>query len=497
MLNKNKIKIVVFFLIITCYLFPPIVKAEINASEILQIDIPGVELSEPEPESLRMTTTASATGESQEATSQIFLIPWIAEYTIGVYNYAVRLLAIFATVMVVIGGFLYLTSAGLPDRITKAKSIIFGALSGLVLILGSHLMLSLINPNLVSLQAIRIEKIKRIDIADTEETKNCAKFANNPEAIGSDMSLFVQVQGRWLQKPAAEDFERWMNDLAGQGLSRPSLNSAFRSSANQKCLRETKPELAAPACRSNHEHGLAVDLGVKAFEFEDYKKILTAGKNRNFINYYSSWSSDPNSVPENWKEKIEVWHFDYKGGNVVRDFCRTNPSAEAGCCKDPSKQVHEGDCMGIDNGEECPMPLNGYCYQGLCYNGNDGDHGDPCGTGDQIGICNKRTDDYWNRCPDFSIIVTGGRGCKGNNQVCCMEIKDHSECVGKGLGDRCGNGQGWCYAGKCYTEKGSPNEPCGDEAGAKCYRGGCPSELTSDWGGRDCKSGSNCCRPPR
>lgn len=69
------------------------------------------------------------------------LIAWFYYFIVGISG-----LAAFA--MLVWGGVQWLTSAGSPSKITEAKDRITSALLGLLIILGSWLILQVINPEL-------------------------------------------------------------------------------------------------------------------------------------------------------------------------------------------------------------------------------------------------------------------------------------------------------------------------------------------------------------
>ncbi|HUT22636.1 MAG TPA: pilin [Candidatus Bipolaricaulota bacterium] len=92
-------------------------------------------------------------------------IPWIAQYVSAIYKYALGLAAIMATISVMIGGVLYLTSAGNPQRIGTAKNMIIGAISGMAIIIFSYVFLNLINPELVKLSPIEIQTVLEEQLA--------------------------------------------------------------------------------------------------------------------------------------------------------------------------------------------------------------------------------------------------------------------------------------------------------------------------------------------
>jgi hypothetical protein len=88
-------------------------------------------------------------------------IPWLADYLTGVYRYAVFFASILAAVILIIGGVQWLTAAGDAGRVGAAQKKIINSVVGLVLVLGSYLVLSTINPNLVALKPLRIKTVPK------------------------------------------------------------------------------------------------------------------------------------------------------------------------------------------------------------------------------------------------------------------------------------------------------------------------------------------------
>jgi len=96
------------------------------------------------------------------ATGGYCAIPWIGEYIAAMFKYGVGLAAMLAVIMMMIGGFVWLSSGGSPDRIGKAKEFISSALIGLFLALFSYLMLYTINPRLVASESILVPNIQSV-----------------------------------------------------------------------------------------------------------------------------------------------------------------------------------------------------------------------------------------------------------------------------------------------------------------------------------------------
>ncbi|MEY4745129.1 MAG: Type secretion system pilin, partial [Candidatus Parcubacteria bacterium] len=108
-------------------------------------------------------------------------IPWLAQYVTGVYSYAVGIAATLAGVMLVVGGFQYLTAGGDAGRVTKAKERITDAAVGLLLVFGSFVILTTINPELVSNPALRITTVKRVAFTAEERTDYGDTTAPRPD----------------------------------------------------------------------------------------------------------------------------------------------------------------------------------------------------------------------------------------------------------------------------------------------------------------------------
>jgi hypothetical protein len=82
----------------------------------------------------------------------------LGKYIKAVYQYGVGIVSVFAVVMIMWGGFKYVFAAGNKDRLQAAKTTIISAFMGLILALGSYILLYTINPNLVNFADLNIVK---------------------------------------------------------------------------------------------------------------------------------------------------------------------------------------------------------------------------------------------------------------------------------------------------------------------------------------------------
>lgn len=78
----------------------------------------------------------------------------LARYIQAIYNYGLAIVAILAAIVLMGGGLLWLTSGGDNGRISKAKEMIIGSISGLVILFCAWIILNTVNPALLELKSI-------------------------------------------------------------------------------------------------------------------------------------------------------------------------------------------------------------------------------------------------------------------------------------------------------------------------------------------------------
>ena len=96
------------------------------------------------------THTASASYKTLESVPGIGQDAGFTGYVTGIYNFAIGFVLIAALLMITIGGFYYITSAGNQAQAGSAKKIITDALLGLVVVFLIYLILNTINPDLMN-----------------------------------------------------------------------------------------------------------------------------------------------------------------------------------------------------------------------------------------------------------------------------------------------------------------------------------------------------------
>lgn len=73
-------------------------------------------------------------------------------YINNIYRFVIGAVGILAVVMIMWAGFLWMTARGSAEQVSKAKGYMSGAVIGLVLALGSFLILATVNPDTLKLE---------------------------------------------------------------------------------------------------------------------------------------------------------------------------------------------------------------------------------------------------------------------------------------------------------------------------------------------------------
>lgn len=124
----------------------------------------------------------------------------LGDYIQVVYNFALGIAGAVAALMMMIGGFEYLTAAGDKGRVDAGKEKIKNAVIGLALALGAFTILNTINPDLLSLETPRVPLVKK------RVFTQCLQFEGEV-ACGSSFGLSQDAAGKFkiLDDPKSGD----------------------------------------------------------------------------------------------------------------------------------------------------------------------------------------------------------------------------------------------------------------------------------------------------
>ncbi|MBU0596846.1 C39 family peptidase, partial [Patescibacteria group bacterium] len=174
----------------------------------LQIKIPGLHFSSAQEVADRYTV--------QEDDGTYVYIPFLGQYIAGVYKWSIGAISIIAIIMIIVSGIQWmmpgnvitsvLTKAGgekQEESINKAKKRIVGALTGLLLAIGSYTILYAINPELVQFKYLKVKYIEGKNLDQLNESVLPADFVFPP---GNYNYSAVELDG---QAADTTSFDAW------------------------------------------------------------------------------------------------------------------------------------------------------------------------------------------------------------------------------------------------------------------------------------------------
>lgn len=145
------------------FVLPLVVQAQAQPSPVPLEFTPQIKIPNPNGQNPQTGFDQSAvkvgTYNAASGTMTSDLLP---RYIMAIYNYGLAIAGILAALMLMGGGVIWLTSGGDAGRITQAKELITGSISGIVILVAAWMILNTVNPNLVNLKSIETIVIKKI-----------------------------------------------------------------------------------------------------------------------------------------------------------------------------------------------------------------------------------------------------------------------------------------------------------------------------------------------
>jgi hypothetical protein len=180
---------------------------------------------------------------------------------------------ILAALALMIGGVIYLTSAGNATRISEAKSWITGALTGMLIMFTSYVLLNEVNPDLIGFKPIKLSVVESTDI---DNPAVASEYLSLVSPVGSDKTCWLDrgseaivLKGEGIlnssgQTPKvlpeiAEAIKKVALEAKAQGIT-VVFTSGMRTAdfkAAGSCENNTP---ASQRCNCAHSSGRAVDL---------------------------------------------------------------------------------------------------------------------------------------------------------------------------------------------------------------------------------------------
>lgn len=293
----------------------------------------------------------------------VFQSTLLPEYIKNLFSYGYGIATTLAVVMVAIGGVIWLTSGGNQQTIGKAKSYITSAIIGIVLLMGSYLILANVNTSLVNLEGIEVMVIK-------EKEYSCCQITDP----GSTEPIYIS---------AFSSLEDGCKAIGGE--FKPNYS----------------PDLDKLKCEENF-------CGIITYTTKNYNAAPYGGMN-SYTTEDKMCIDTNSSVFQNIKKYFDA-------NKSVYTITSEEKLLAQACSEIASCSEKKVNCVNKDYGDWCSNFIGGscHCYDGIPYIGEAG-LGEPCGNNQQgLSFCQSV-----NRCgDDEKADQVGGRTCKEGLRCC-------------------------------------------------------------------------------
>lgn len=246
-------------------------------------------------------------------------------YIKAFYDYGMTVAGILAALVLMGGGILWITSSGNDSKITKARELIIGSITGLLILFSSWIILNTINPDLINLKPLDItplaivnQQFQNVYSKEAQYDKNFAR----QEAGGTNHCCVIKGE---------LDGSGWIDDTT---IIRCASYSLKTEKAEQECTKFYNNYI-------EQSSGLRLENLIKAKTF----------------------NSPVNDVNLSYLEKNYASVFI---GGACWDFPGLNGPCQA---KDAANF-----CEGRNNESKCLLPGShkpGYCLDGVCKGANE------------------------------------------------------------------------------------------------------------------------------
>lgn len=127
----------------------------------VKINIPSLSVDIP---TLNLSAFSNVVQGTDDNGQDYLFLPFISVYLAAAYKLGVGIAGVLSVIMIMVGGFIWLVSAGDSGKIKQGKSMITNAVVGLLLTVGSYTALQVINPDLTNLKGLRVTLVKPIEL---------------------------------------------------------------------------------------------------------------------------------------------------------------------------------------------------------------------------------------------------------------------------------------------------------------------------------------------
>lgn len=173
-------------------------------------------------------------------------------YILSIYKFGIWGIGIAALLMIMIGGFMYITSAGNNASMEKAKGIITDAIIGILMALTAWLLLYIINPELVKIKTISLS-----GVASTTTQAECEQWCRDAGGNESWTSECISGCGNGTgvatSTASCSNLNSSLNNELSAASSATGVPAALLAAFMQ---RECSPAMSnSSACSTNNLYG--------------------------------------------------------------------------------------------------------------------------------------------------------------------------------------------------------------------------------------------------
>lgn len=253
----------------------------------------------------------------------------LGAYIGGLYKFLAGAIGILATVMVFYGGIQWIAAAGNASRIKDAKETIFSSLIGVVIALGSYLLLYVINPNLINLRPPALKSVVPIEqvTALCQKTPTCQSGPKLGTACTTDSDCGTTGAGACAYPFALDANEKkpvcgkeYTYTLAKAGAA--TCTGAVCADSTKTCARGyMNDDFGLPVFVSDPVNGDSygcVDKALACDQVDDTLAGVGPGRHDNLCSPFS----EPGVSLCKWYTNGSLTSCDAKG---VIDYCKTWP----------------------------------------------------------------------------------------------------------------------------------------------------------------------------
>lgn len=316
----------------------------------------------------------------------------LPSYVGAFYQYGLTIVSILATVILMAGGIIWLTSAGNDSKVTQAKEMIFGSLAGVFLLFSSYLILETINPELVKLKGIESEKLDEVvlDYVCCQATSSASTMLGNDchDMGGKRMTGYMPVNGVCVKegccllytddsKTTLDYCQDSIESSCSVNYNQYNYNPSYSPGGNDAFSGKNSYSWEKGSCVSNKKCGNNIKYPCEKSEDGDNCGIGTNSGHCYGQKCYIGDGRDGEPC-----------------GNKEGSICGESGSCKnqdggggRSCIGDCCEKVQPNGCAGKADGSECNNNTSeGYCYDSQCLVG-DGKGGQRCGDPKNKSVC--------------------------------------------------------------------------------------------------------------